>query len=230
VFNRTVKPLLDRREPRVLDIGSGTGFYVERWRELGVRTITGSDITSKSVRTLAARFAEHRFAQFDIGGADPPFKGETFDFISAIAVLYHIVDDNSYERAFRNLSSLLEPGGFLVFSDSFLPGRLHGSAHQALRAGAEIESVVRGAGLDILVRRPMFVLSNRPVNSDSRLLHTWWRWLHGLARASDAAGWTAGALLYPLELASVELARRAPSLELAVCRKPRGDDFPPRDR
>src|SRR5215212_2275578 len=36
----------------VLDIGSGTGFYVGLWQELGVRSVTGSDLTEKAVGEL----------------------------------------------------------------------------------------------------------------------------------------------------------------------------------
>jgi SAM-dependent methyltransferase len=222
VFNRTVKPLLDQDDPRVLDIGSGTGFYVERWRELGVRAVTGSDITSKSVTSLASRFPDHRFVQLDIGGDDLPFENERFDFVSAIAVLYHIVDDDSYARAFRNTFSLLQPGGFLVFSDNFVRDRPYRGTQQAVRLGTDIENTVRDAGFESLERRPMFVLTNHPVNSDSRLLHGWWTMLEHLLRLSETAGTIAGALLIPFELACVDLARRGPSLELAVCRKPAG--------
>jgi len=220
VFSRTVTSLLDGGNDRVLDIGSGTGFYVDLWRKLGARAITGSDISSKSVSTLAARFPHHRFVQLDVGGGDLPFDGERFDFVSAIAVLYHIVDDVSYSRAFRNMFSVLAPGGFLVFTDNFVRVRPFSAAHQACRLGTEIEHIVRDAGFEIVRRRPMFVINNRPVSSDSRLLHAWWTRLERWLRRGEAAGTLAGGLLYPFELACVDLARRGPSLELAVCRKP----------
>lgn len=37
----------------ILDIGSGTGFYVDLWKRLGARSITGSDFAPFAVRALA---------------------------------------------------------------------------------------------------------------------------------------------------------------------------------
>ena len=45
VFIRQVRGLgLDLSAQRVLDIGSGTGFYLDLWRGLGVKELTGSDL------------------------------------------------------------------------------------------------------------------------------------------------------------------------------------------
>src|SRR4051794_25328415 len=40
----------------VLDVGSGTGFYVDRWHELGAAKVTGIDLTDVAVSTLRQRF------------------------------------------------------------------------------------------------------------------------------------------------------------------------------
>src|SRR5262245_59408728 len=44
----------------VLDVGSGIGFWLTVWRELGVRALTGVDITQVAVRNLSAAFSEVR--------------------------------------------------------------------------------------------------------------------------------------------------------------------------
>jgi SAM-dependent methyltransferase len=221
VFLRAVRPLVANRSVKVLDIGSGTGFWIERWRELGAREITGSDLTSKSVATLAERFPEADFVQFDAGGEDRSAveaRGP-FDIVSAIAVLYHITDDASFERAFHNIAAVTAEGGHMVFSDNFVADGARKSPHQAVRLGSEIERIVSDAGFEIVSRHPLFVLTNTPVNSDSRALHRWWDWFSARLRRSERAGSIGGAALYPAELAAVSLARRAPSLELVVCRK-----------
>src|SRR5215217_7388946 len=69
VFLQTVKPLLnDPAATDVLDIGSGTGFYVDRWHELGVRSLTGSDLTDTAMARLTDRYPGDRFVRFDAGG------------------------------------------------------------------------------------------------------------------------------------------------------------------
>src|SRR4051812_15466128 len=53
VFLRELAPLMDALPSRrVLDVGSGTGFYLDRWRELGAAAIVASDLTEVAVRRL----------------------------------------------------------------------------------------------------------------------------------------------------------------------------------
>jgi 2-polyprenyl-3-methyl-5-hydroxy-6-metoxy-1,4-benzoquinol methylase len=40
---------LDTISWNVLDIASGTGFYTDRWKQLGVKELTGIDLTSEAV-------------------------------------------------------------------------------------------------------------------------------------------------------------------------------------
>jgi SAM-dependent methyltransferase len=64
VFLREADALgLDPRTARVLDVGSGTGFYIRRWLELGVGSITGCDLTESAVDRLRSRDAVHHFAR-----------------------------------------------------------------------------------------------------------------------------------------------------------------------
>jgi SAM-dependent methyltransferase len=52
VFAREVAGLDVGAASRVLDIGSGTGFYIERWRDAGARRIVGCDLTDAAVDRL----------------------------------------------------------------------------------------------------------------------------------------------------------------------------------
>jgi SAM-dependent methyltransferase len=40
----------------VLDVGSGTGFYVRRWLELGAARVSGIDLSATAVEALRAQF------------------------------------------------------------------------------------------------------------------------------------------------------------------------------
>ncbi len=98
-------------------------------------------------------------------------------------MLFHITDDDAYGRAFANLARMLRPGGLLVFTENFVHGPRRAGAHQVSRPLAEIEALVRAAGLEPLWRRPAFVLMNGPVDSDSRLLRGAWGVLTRIPRA-----------------------------------------------
>ena len=65
-FKQTVRPYI-RQDMRVLDAGSGGGFYVGLWREMGVRDITASDLTQASLNAIGRRFPGVRTERFDIG-------------------------------------------------------------------------------------------------------------------------------------------------------------------
>lgn len=221
VFLRALRPGLERpRDLRVLDIGSGTGFYVDRWHELGVRSVTGADLTETAVEQLRRRHPSDAFVRFDVGGDETPLEPASFDAISAMDVLFHIVDDERFERALRTIFSLLAPRGLFVFSDNFVHGEAIRGEHQASRPLGEIESLLRATGFEVVGRRPMFVLLNAPVDSQNRALRASWQLLTSLALRGNALGGLAGALAYPLELALVPRLREGPSTEIMVCRRP----------
>ncbi|MDQ6750835.1 MAG: class I SAM-dependent methyltransferase [Actinomycetota bacterium] len=219
VFLRTMRQFV-APGARVLDLGSGTGFYLERWRELRAGSIVGSDITEVAVTRLAERHPHVEMTRFDAGDKMLPWEEESFDAISAMDVLFHIVDDERFRRALHNAGRLLRPGGVLVFSDLFVHGLPWRVSHQAIRSLDDITSAVEQAGLEVELRRPMLVLLNSPVDTRSRLLRAGWAALRGAARRGEALGTAVGAAVYPFEVALAALLREGPSAEIMVCRRP----------
>jgi 2-polyprenyl-3-methyl-5-hydroxy-6-metoxy-1,4-benzoquinol methylase len=203
----------------VLDIGTGTGFYVERWKELGVRSITGADLTEAAVKQLRAKFPNETFHQLNIGKPISGIVSEQFDFVSMMAVLFHIVDDEQYETAFKNIYSLLKPGGLFVFSELFLHGQTRRFNYLVHRSLDTIEKIYTDAGFEPVIRRPVFVLMNEPVDSTNRLLKLYWAILQRIVLRVPGAGILFGAL-YPIELALVSLLKESPATEFMICRKP----------
>ena len=83
---------------RVLDIGSGTGFYVSRWREFGVSDLVGLDFSAFAVSRLRERFPEAEFMVADIGEEAVPLPQESFDAVPRdAAVARHVA--HRQERA-----------------------------------------------------------------------------------------------------------------------------------
>ena len=211
VFLREVRALLpDPGEVRVLDIGSGTGFYLDRWHELGVQRVTGSDLTDSAVGNLRARRPGDTIVRFDVGDEDLPFGGVRFDAVSMMDVLFHVVDDARFRRAFDNVFALLEPGGVFVFSENFLHGEPIRLPHQVSRTLSDIEGAARDSGFQVVRRRPIFCLMNAPLDSESRLLRRSWASIHRLASRRERLGAAIGAPLYPLELALIGSLREGP--------------------
>jgi SAM-dependent methyltransferase len=218
VFRRAIRGPIDLKAARVLDIGSGTGFYVELWRELGVRDVTGSDLTTVAVERLRDRFPGIRFEKLDISAPHVELDGP-YDAISAMDVLFHIVDDNGYAQALQNLAALLGSGGRLIFSEFLLHDATRRGVHETDRSLEQIEDLLLGAGLEVELRRPAFVLMNTPVDSKSGLLRRTWTGVNLLVRRGQRWGNLVGGGLYPIELALTRVLREGPSTEIVVCRK-----------
>jgi SAM-dependent methyltransferase len=206
-------------EMRVLDVGSGTGFYVQAWRRLGARRVTASDLTSVVVRRLRAGDPGLEAIQLDIAAAGAVDGLGSYDAVSAMDVLFHIVDEEAYARALANLAALLAPGGLLLFSENFLHGPAAHASHQVSRSQAHIEGLLEGLGLERVDVCPMFWLMNTPVNSQSRLLRLWWRLLSRAVGVHDRLGFLLGAAVYPVELTLVRALPGGPSTRLMTCRK-----------
>ena len=197
----------------MLDIGSGTGFYVDRWLRLGA-DVTGVDLTEVAVERLTAAYPDARFVRADIGR---PLDSElqalesTMDVVSAFDVLFHITDDDAYARALANIRLLLRPGGVFLWSDNFLHGPTVRLRHQVSRSLVEITDVLSEAGLTIVDRVPMFVLMNQPTDVRSRWPRVAWSALLSPAVVSDRLGGGLGALLYPFERRLVSRVRESPT-------------------
>jgi len=233
VFARVASRLgVDWSRARVLDVGSGTGFYVEQWHRLGVSKVVGVDITSKAVDELQRRFPGDEFLEADVGavdglrltahgsraghGAGPTTRDYTA--VSAMDVLFHIMDDEQYRRSFVNIASALQPGGWFLWSDNFLHHATERVTHQASRSLAESEDAVRAAGFEIVERVPMFVLMNYPTDTNSRLARLAWTAMVSPAALAEPLGWLVGAALAPLDTWLTSVVRESPTTEIMVCR------------
>jgi SAM-dependent methyltransferase len=203
----------------VLDIGSGTGFYVGLWQDLGVISMTGTDITTIAVENLKLKYPSYEFLQLDIGN-ESSYKTfrKKFDIISAFDVLFHIVDDTRYENAIRNVVSLLKPGGLFIFSDNFLHHNSVRSARQVSRSLDIIQKVLRENKLEVLLRKPMFVLMNAPVDTNKSLLKGIWRAIVTTVHRGEISALIACNILYPIELFLVSIIKESPSTEIMICK------------
>lgn len=220
VFRRTVRTSrIDVGSSDVLDIGSGTGFYVDLWQQLGARRVNGMDIADSAVAKLSETFPDVRFERGDVSD-DPPFEAASFDAISAFDILIHVVNDERYQRALHNVHALLKPDGAFIFSEPFPHHRRVGNGkHHLCRRLDEVQEALDKAGFEIVSRRPMFEIMASPVDTTKR-----WRrnlWYKRLVPILDKPFWggAAGGLMYPFELLLTRVKRESASMEVMVCRK-----------
>jgi len=219
VFRRLVRRLpLAPDNTRVLDIGSGTGVYVDEWHRWGAKEVTGSDITQIVVDRLSRRFPADRFVRMDIGDANlNGLQSGSREVVSAFDVLFHIVDDIRYQQAIRNIASILVPGGWFLYSDNLVQKGSRISHYVSREEGTILETLA-GNGFVVRKRMPMFVLMNDPVRS-GRVLRRWFSLVYRLACRGELAGSIVGRTLYPVELAATKLVKSGPSTELLLCQR-----------
>jgi SAM-dependent methyltransferase len=196
--------LSDLSSRRVLDVGSGTGAWLEFWRRHGVTQLAGMDFAAASAGTLRQRFPDCTIAQGDVCEAPFDLPDRAYDVISSFEVLMHIFEPMRFRRAIVNLASYCVPGGWLVISDPIISG-LHyvptalNSNYVKYRSLGEYRETLDAAGFRVREVRPATVLLNSPLEARSRRAFAaqsrWWR----LCRKTQAlldAPWPVGGLVW----------------------------------
>jgi len=211
-----------RRPPSVLELGPGTGFYVERWARLGVRELIGVDVAAPAVARLGRRFPRYRFLAADIGRPLAPPPG-TFDVVTAFDVLFHLTDESAFETAIAMMAEALRPGGVALISDLFPRTREVRRAHHVSRTETAYRAVLAGHGLTVERRLPVFVTMHpwaEPTGAwRARAARLWWGLVERLAGHVPGAGGPLGAALYAADSLLCRLVRRGPSTQVWVARR-----------
>jgi SAM-dependent methyltransferase len=218
-FLKSVRPLgLNLSHLSILDIGSGTGFWIKQWRELGAGVVSGCDITEVAVEKLEYNYPSCKFYRLDIGENLPATLDQKFDIISAFDVLYHIVDDSRYERAIENIHKLLKDNGLFILADNFIHSQTIRAQTQVNRSLYETENILKNKGFQIIKRTPMFVIMNYPIDSN-KLRGFLWNVSMAPVTRSESIGYIFGAILYPIESFLTSVCKESPSTEIMVCKK-----------
>ncbi len=98
----------DRRR-RALEIGTGTGVFLERLLDEGFAEVVGVEPSGAAIRAASPRAAPHiRPGIFNAGD----FETGGFDLICCFQTLEHVPDP---KRLTRDCKDLLAPGGVLAF-------------------------------------------------------------------------------------------------------------------
>lgn len=211
--------LPDLSERRVLDVGSGTGFYLDAWMRLGAKEVVGLDLTDVAVVNLRKTFPDLDIHQGDISTGRGDLAAGSFDVISAMDVLFHVVDNSKFATAIETIAELLTPGGIFIWSDLFVHGREDVQEHFASRSLYRSEAVLDAAGFEVLGRRPMFHLLNEPRDMRSRALFEVWRGVMFVASQAELLGNAVGRLGYHLDAWLDQRGNESVSSEFMICRK-----------
>ena len=137
----------------ILDIGSGTGHWIDFYRSyFDPSCIWSIDFASGPLEKLKQKYENVvSFLHWDISAAIPDIiSAERFDIINAIGIIFHIVDDIKWEKAIENLSALLSDKGVLIIGGDFGPTTLERGIMRKTHSLDEWEKLVQTLGLKII--------------------------------------------------------------------------------
>jgi SAM-dependent methyltransferase len=208
---------------RVLEIGVGIGAYVGFWKRLGVRGLTGFDLSGAAIDYLRGQHPDFRFEQRDITDPGVPREAQGYDLVTSLDVLYHVVDDAKLAVALSHIAEVLAPDGVFAMHDQFLhrPTEHHG--YIRWRSLADWQRLLDEAGLEMVSRTPIFfsmIQANDGATPRSAArMDAWWRrWVPWVRRMPAVSG----ALAYALDTALGAVVREGPSMELMLARRKTG--------
>ncbi len=114
IFDWVLQILAEYEQPKILDIGCGTGFNLEYLQQQQYEDVVGLDISPEGLSFCQSRDLNQLVCS---DGTKPPFQAQSFDVIIALDLIEHLQDDVS---ALQALAHLLKPQGSLViFTPAF---------------------------------------------------------------------------------------------------------------
>jgi hypothetical protein len=187
-----------------------------------VSRLSGIDISENATQALKQRFPEYSFAKRDL--AEPGLvqaTGAGFELVTAVDMLYHIVNDTHFRAALGNLAAACRPGGFLAIHDFFMHHREMDFGYIKLRTLKDYRAALDKAGFEIVSRTPTFFLTVQTYDYASlatkkRMDKAWSRYIQPfIQRKPDLAG----RLGYWSDRILGSILSEGPSFEMMICRR-----------
>jgi hypothetical protein len=222
--------------PRLFEAGYGVGFYLSCWQALGYSSVAGIDISKAAWCNVSHRYPECDLRWGDIAQLDASADWHSlegsFDVVTAIDVLYHVVDEDSARRALVNLASLLHRDGVLLLTDK-LPSStrpIRETHHVVRRPLTWYECVLQPYGLEVEAIRPVFWCMDPPTFSaghrlSAALAYSLWatmrllvRYLPRNSRPQNAIGGLVGGAGGLVDNAVLRFAGLTPNLSVVTFR------------
>jgi len=111
----------ERRAWRVLDVGSGTGHWVDFYLDVYLaKAVTAVEFVPQMSGFLRGKYAgRDAVTVLEADIVNDALPARSFDIVNAIGVIFHIVDDGHWRRAVENLLGAAKPGGLVLIGGDF---------------------------------------------------------------------------------------------------------------
>lgn len=213
IFNKYCR----NKSLNVLDIGTGIGFIYNSWQRCGYTNVEGSDISSFAVTQLKEKFAGNNFYELDISDSITVLNNKKYNYITCISVLYHIVDDDKWHKALKNIRTSISEGGIFIFTEGF-PAEQQNITHQVLRTREQYKKALHSAGFELIESRANYVLMSDPAGTNNKLYKYWWYGCSLISRKFPQIAYIWWAAIFPVERLLTKFKKRTPGQEFWICR------------
>jgi hypothetical protein len=158
--------------PKVFELGSGGGYWVEFFRRLEPGLFVGSDLSKTAVQRLAELYPNYEFVTMtppDEAWSRIQSRGP-YDLTLAIDVLYHVTDDKIWEHSLDQLCTNTAASGLLLIADYFYeqpvdqPSKIH-VKHRKMQSYLD---VLDKHGFRVEQIQPIFYFFNRIISGPWR--------------------------------------------------------------
>jgi SAM-dependent methyltransferase len=183
-FERGLKSvgILTLTDKSVLDAGAGTGFWVKYFLNREVRSCMGLDIAEIAVANLSRTIASEKASFICADLSNPELSSlidEKFEIITAIDMLYHIIQDDLLVMAIQNVSKVTLQQGWFIFSDSIGISEepRSGETHVKPRPLSYWKPLLRNNGFEIRALIPMYLFIHAALSGPPAVKSTV-NWIH----------------------------------------------------
>jgi SAM-dependent methyltransferase len=176
---------IDPRGKRVLDVGCGTGFWMQYWQSRGARQVAGVDISPAAIARLKRTFPNSPLMCADIGIDSLEDLGQ-FDIVSCFDVLFHLLQDEPWHHGVREVVRRVTNHGVVILAEHLGP-RAYATDAMKARPRTAYEMVFAGLGVQIVGFRPIFYAALAPtrLSPPFQILGLlYWRLLSHMVRQS----------------------------------------------
>lgn len=148
----------------LLEGAVGIGAYSPLWSRIGVARWTGIDISSTAVEDLSRKQPIGEFLVRDMAtpGLAATLPQASYELVTAIDVLFHLVDDKSFRAALGNLAACVAVGGHLLVSDVFLEQSRQTAPHVRHRSLSDLTSELP-RDFELVGRQQVFSILDDPI-------------------------------------------------------------------
>lgn len=108
-------------EPEILDVGSGSGQWIDFYDSLDAGSITGMDVSLSSFNYLKNKYSGDHNIKIYHGKALEAINKltNTYHIVNAIGVMFHIVDDTEWKDTISAIGNILKEGGLFIVGGHF---------------------------------------------------------------------------------------------------------------